>query len=194
MSSQDRSTSLTLLERVRRRDEDAWRNLVRLYSPLVDRWCAHWGVRGQDGDDIRQEVFKAVAMSLDTFRREQTTDTFRGWLRVITRHKLIDFTRRRDSQPEAQGGTDAHLKLQQLATQDWPEDTDEELGSLYHRALELVRSEFETRTWEAFWRSTVDGQAPGLVAAELGVSAAAVRKAKSRVLHRLREEIGDLIV
>jgi hypothetical protein len=31
------------------------------------------------------------------------------------------------------------------------------------------------------------------VAAELGMTAVAVRKAKSRVLHRLREEAGDLM-
>ena len=39
----------------------------------------------------------------------------------------------------------------------------------------------------------VDGQMPADIAADLGVTPAAVRKAKSRVLHRLRQEIGDLI-
>jgi RNA polymerase sigma-70 factor (ECF subfamily) len=32
------------------------------------------------------------------------------------------------------------------------------------------------------------------VAAQLGVSPAAVRKAKSRVLRRLKEEVGDVLV
>jgi RNA polymerase sigma-70 factor (ECF subfamily) len=199
MGSIDRTTSLTLLERVRGRDEEAWRNLLRLYGPLVDRWCGHWSVRGPDADDIRQDVFQAVAQGLDNFRREptagtSTAGTFRGWLRIITRNKLVDFTRRKHNQPEAQGGSDAQRRLQEVANQELPDDTEEDLSSLYHRALELVRSEFEARTWEAFWRSTVDGQAPAVIAADLGVTAAAVRKAKSRVLHRLRQEVGDLIV
>jgi len=193
MEPQDRSTSLTLLERVRDRDEEAWARLTRLYAPLVERWCAHWGVRGPDADDVRQEVFQAVATNVDGFRRERSGDTFRGWLRVITRNKLIDHARRRGRQPEAQGGTDAQRRLAQLAEQPLPEDSADDLAGLYRRALELVRAEFEARTWEAFWRAAVEGQAPDLIAADLGVTPAAVRKAKSRVLHRLRQEVGDLI-
>jgi RNA polymerase sigma-70 factor (ECF subfamily) len=193
MNPPEKSTSLTLLERVRDRNDEAWERLLRLYGPLVERWCAHWGIRGQDADDVRQEVFQAVAMNLDGFRRERTGDTFRGWLRIITRNKLIDHSRRRERQPEAQGGTEAQRQMQQLAQQELPEDSADDLGGLYHRALELVRAEFETRTWEAFWRCAVDGQPPDLIAKDLGVTPAAVRKAKSRVLLRLRQEIGDLI-
>jgi RNA polymerase sigma-70 factor (ECF subfamily) len=193
MASPDKSTSRTLLERVRERDEEAWRRLMRLYAPLVERWCGHCGVRGQDADDVCQEVFQAVAAGLDNFRREQKGDTFRGWLRVITRNKLIDHARRRDRQPEAQGGTDAQRQLQQVAEAELPDDSPDDLGGLYRRALELVRGEFEERTWLAFWRAAVEGQPPDLIAADLGVTPAAVRKAKSRVLLRLRQEVGDLI-
>jgi RNA polymerase sigma-70 factor (ECF subfamily) len=44
----------------------------------------------------------------------------------------------------------------------------------------------------AFWRTAVDGQSAAETAAELGMSVPAVRMAKSRVLHRLRQEMGDL--
>jgi RNA polymerase sigma-70 factor (ECF subfamily) len=192
MGSIDRQTSLTLLERIRGRDEEAWRRLVHLYAPLIAKWCRLSGVSGADADDVQQEVLKAVATSLDDFRRDRPGDTFRGWLRGITRFKIIDHIRRRAGGAEAQGGTDALKQMHQLAEQELPEDTEDDLGGLYRRALELVRSEFEQRTWEAFWRSAVDGQSPAEIAASLGVTTAAVRKAKSRVLHRLRQEIGDL--
>ncbi len=193
MGSLDRSTSLTLLQRVRDKDEEAWRRLLHLYGPLVERWCARGGVHPADADDVRQDVFQAVAAGLDGFRRDRPGDTFRGWLKVITRNKLLDHFRRRQKHPEAQGGTDAHRQLQELAGPELPEDTEEDLGGLYRRALELVRGEFEERTWQAFWRAAVEGQSPAAIAADLGVTPAAVRKAKSRVLHRLREEVGDLI-
>jgi RNA polymerase sigma-70 factor (ECF subfamily) len=51
----------------------------------------------------------------------------------------------------------------------------------------------EERTWQAFWWAAVEGQAPADIATDLARSPAAVRKARSRVLCRLREEIGDLI-
>ena len=59
--------------------------------------------------------------------------------------------------------------------------------------LELVCAEFEDRTWQMFWLTVVDDRVPADVATIFDVTPVAVRKAKSRVLHRLRQEIGDLI-
>ena len=192
----EKSTSVTLLERVRSRDQDAWQRLLHLYTPLVVYWCRHGGVHAQDAEDVCQDVFQAVAVGLEGFRREHAGETFRGWLRGITRHKILDYFRRRQ-QPQAEGGTDAQRRLAGVAQAETPlpetDDPEEELTRLYHRALELVRSEFEARTWQAFWRVAVEDQAPAAIAADLGMTAAAVRKAKSRVLLRLREEVGDLI-
>ena len=60
------------------------------------------------------------------------------------------------------------------------------------RALDLIKNEFEERTWRAFWLTAVGDRVPNEVALELGMSAGAVRVAKSRVLRRLREELGDV--
>lgn len=187
-------TSITLLERVRARDQEAWGRLIYLYGPLIDHWCHRWGVAGADCEDIRQEVFQGVASNLGAFRRDRPGDTFRGWLRGITRNKLLDHLRRRDKQPHGQGGTDAQRRMLDVPEQDdLPDDSGQETSNLYHRALELVRSEFEERTWQMFWRAAVEGQAPADIAADMKVSPAAVRQAKSRVLRRLKEEVGDLI-
>lgn len=188
-----KTTSITLLERIRGGDQDAWHRLFKLYGPLVLHWCEQWGVAGADAEDVRQEVFRSVAGGVDNFKRERPGDTFRGWLRVVTRSKLINHLQRQQKLPEAQGGTDAQLRLQQISDQDHSDDPPEEMSALYHRALELVRLEFEISTWQAFWRAAVEGQSPAVIAAEMGVSTAAVRKAKSRVLIRLREELGELI-
>ena len=66
------------------------------------------------------------------------------------------------------------------------------MTALLRRALDLVRVEFEPATWRAFLLTAVDGRPAPEAAAELGVSAAAVRQAKSRVLRRVRQELGDL--
>jgi RNA polymerase sigma-70 factor (ECF subfamily) len=68
-----------------------------------------------------------------------------------------------------------------------------EVNGIRRRALELVSGEFESRTWQAFWRSAVEGDAPADVAADLGISVWAVYKARSRVLQRLREEFAELL-
>jgi RNA polymerase sigma-70 factor (ECF subfamily) len=184
------ATSLSLLDRLRGREETAWQRLVLLYGPLVRHWCQRGGAAGQDADDVAQEVFAALAGGLAGFQRVRD-GSFRSWVRGITRHKLLDHYRRRTRQPEAAGGSDALQRVHELP--DPAADDPEEVGQLYRRALDLIGGEFEERTWDAFWRSAVEGQDTAAVAAALGMTPVAVRIAKSRVLTRLRAEAGELI-
>ena len=170
--------------------------MVGLYAPLVRHWCGRRGVRGADAEDVAQEVFRAAAAGLDRFRRERPGDSFRAWLRGIPRNVLLLHFRRAASQPQASGGTDALLRINEVS-QDDPsaedEDPPSELDALRQRALDLVRAQVGERTWQAFWLVAVEGQAPADVAARFGVSPNAVRLSKSRVLRRLREQFGELI-
>ena len=77
-------TSSSLLDRVRAQDRAAWVRLVKLYAPLVYRWCRQMGLRSVDAEDVGQEVFSAVHRKVADFRRDPDRGTFRGWLRVIT--------------------------------------------------------------------------------------------------------------
>jgi RNA polymerase sigma-70 factor (ECF subfamily) len=199
-------TSLSLLDRVKGNDQQAWQRLVGLYSALVYHWCARWHVTGADADDVTQDVFLAVAAGIEKFQRPRSdapsaatgpgaTGSFRGWLGAITRNKLRDFYERRQRQPAAQGGSDVHRLLQEIPDSTLSDDAADaaQLSDVYYRALELIRSDFEDRTWQAFWRTAVDNHTPAEVAPALGMSKVAVRQAKARVLRRLKEEVGDLI-
>jgi RNA polymerase sigma-70 factor, ECF subfamily len=189
------STSWTLINRIKVHDNDAWERLVTLYTPFLHYWCRRWGVSHADADDVLQEVFQAISKNLNNFRREQAGDSFRGWLRGIARNKALSLGRRRD--PPAPGGTDFYRQALLVPDRDTESRTDsaaaedEAVGVLYEHALKLVRSEFEERTWQAFWRTVVDGQAPAIIADDLGVTAAAVRQSKSRVLRRLKDLLGE---
>jgi RNA polymerase sigma-70 factor, ECF subfamily len=190
-------TSRSLLERVKKDEPQAWDQLVALYAPLVFQWCRAWGLREQDIADIFQDVFQAVAVHVGGFRKERVGDTFRGWLRTITRNKVHDHFRRLGREPEGVGGSAAQDRLAQLPAPRPHEDSslsaecDER--QLLSRALELIRPEFAERTWQAFWRTAIEERSAPEVAVELSMSAGAVRVAKSRVLQRLREELGELI-
>jgi RNA polymerase sigma-70 factor, ECF subfamily len=190
-------TSRSLLARVQTDEPQAWERLVDLYAPLVLFWCRRRGLQDQDAADIFQEVFQAVVRNVAGFRKERAGDTFRGWLWKITENKLRDHFRRLGHDAHGVGGSSAQERLAQLPMPPLAEDEGagdgaEESG-LFARALALIRAEFEERTWAAFWQTAVDGRAPKDVAADLSMSAGAVRVAKSRVLHRLRKELGDLL-
>jgi RNA polymerase sigma-70 factor (ECF subfamily) len=188
-------TDLSLLERARAHDAIAWQRLVALYQPLVTAWCKRDGVNGADAEDVAQEVFTAASGALARFRRDRPGDTFRGWLRAITRNQVLVLFRRNSGRAQAEGGSDAWHHLQELADPLPPPGEEEsvEIGDLCLRALELVRGEFEERTWQAFWLTTVEGRLPADLAQELKTTANNIRQAKSRVLRRLREEVGDVL-
>jgi RNA polymerase sigma-70 factor (ECF subfamily) len=189
------ATSPSLLERVKADDAAAWDRLVGLYAPLVYHWCRRYDLPEQEIADVFQDVFHAVATHIADFRRKMSGDTFRGWLRTITRNKVRDHFRKVGREPGGAGGTEAQLRFAQLPDAcSEADDSDERPADrgLFGRALELLRGEFEERTWQAFWRTAVEGRAAGEVGLELGMSPGAVRVAKSRVLRRLREELGEL--
>jgi RNA polymerase sigma-70 factor (ECF subfamily) len=204
------SISPSLLLRARGQDPEAWRRLTYLYLPVVLEWARRAGLRPEDAEDVGQEVFRTVALKLADFRRDRPGDTFRGWLWTIAQSKLRDHWRRRKARGNvaAAGGTDAQIQLAQFPFEEEPADSAdpaaaaaaargtpgaEESRGLYRRGLELIRAEFAERTWQAFWKVTVDERPVADVAAELGMSPGAVYVAKSRVLRRLRDELADVL-
>jgi RNA polymerase sigma-70 factor (ECF subfamily) len=191
------TTSSSLLQRLRANNQEAWQRIVALYTPLVHFWCGRWGIARQDADDLVQEVFQAAASSLDRFRRDRPGDSFRSWLRGIAHHRAMTYLRQRLQQPQAAGGSEALHQMQAIADSDpsspLDDDPPSERRALFLRAAEMVRAEFEERTWRFFWQTAVEGRSPVDVAQDHNATPAAVRKAKSRVLHRLKEEIGELL-
>ena len=190
------TTSPSLLARVRSDDPDAWRRFLEIYGPLVFHWCERTGLNAADSADVMQDVFVAVAKSISAFGRTRDSDSFRGWLWTITRNKVRDFYRRSARQVDAAGGTNAFVQLaavaEQLSDDSLSVTNPREISGVLHRTMDLVKSEFEERTWNAFWRSAVDDEPTSEIAESLGISANGVRQAKSRVLRRLRQELGEL--
>src|SRR5437870_6525118 len=141
------TTSSTLLIRVKDGDAVSWFCLVRLYTPLVLCWCRQRGLSEQRAEDVAQDVFLFVFMSIKTFTKYDQPGAFRCWLRNITHNKLHEYWRRQRKEPEARDG---------LA--DWPAEPPEddsveaappsERCLLVRRALELIRGEFQPQTWE----------------------------------------------
>src|SRR5262249_49386476 len=154
----------------------------------------------QDMPDVFQQVFQAVASHIQAFHKDRPGDTFRHWLRAITRNKVRDHFRRLARQAQAAGGTDARLYFSQLAAPGYPQagaegDAAEEEGEvrqLLRGALELIRDQVHPQTWQAFWKVVVEGKTPEEVGEELTMRPGTVRVAKSRVLSRLRAELGEL--
>ena len=118
-----------------------------------------WGDAGADADDVAQQVFQSVATHLADFRRDREGDTFCGWMRVITENIIRHHYRRLSRGPKTCGGPSAWVMLQGIAdpcSETFYVDPDAlDAQHLRRRALEMIRLQFEERTWTMFWETFI---------------------------------------
>lgn len=185
------ATRPSLLVRIRdHRDELAWAEFARLYTPLIYRYARQAGLQDSDASLVTQDVLVTVARTIHRFDYDRQTGSFRGWLKVVTRSRLGDFARAQGKHIPGSGDT---AMLRAIDAQPDPSQPDlwerEYRRSLFEWAVERIRSDFEETTWEAFWQTSVDGLTAADVAESIGLSVGAVYIARSRVLARLRQEV-----
>jgi len=185
----NKTTSLSLLSRLRRGNQQAWAEMVQWYLPLVYHWGLQAGLERETAADISQEVFLKVSMKIDQIRRTADSGSFRGWLRVTTRRTIIDWLRGPGQEVLGTGGTTAQELMQQIDMDDSWEGLTAEDEELLDR-IDEFRGEFEETTWKAFWLTTFDGLSGEEAAKKLGIKRGAVYQAKSRVMKKLRRELG----
>ena len=183
-------TRASLLVRLRDpRDEAAWREFVDLYAPLIYHYLCKRGLQDADAVDLSQEVISAVAGAVGRLDYDPQRGTFRGWLFTVVRRKLANWRRAQKHRPRGSGDTATHRRLEQCPAAegteaDWEAEWQERV---YAWAREQVQGEVSAATWQAFWRTAIDGQPGKQVAADLGLSVTAVYHARSRVRARLKE-------
>lgn len=193
----DREPGSSFLEELKQGRPAGWQRFLQLYGPLVYSWCrTRWHLAPADAADVLQEVALRVLESIAGFRG----GNFVAWLWAVTRSRVANHLQHRPER--AVGGSDFRERLAEVAdhraspgmaesanAEEGPPGLDH-LGGVLSRALERVRGRAAVASFEAFWQVTVQGRAPIDVARDLGLSVNAVYIANSRILSRLRVELG----
>lgn len=185
------SSSLSLLRHVQQGDAQAWTRFAAVYVPLVFHWSRRWGLQDTDARDVCQNVFLSVSQKVHSFQADDPAASLRGWLRTITRNAIIDFHRQLGRQAPALD--DDHPAWSALASdsQDSVSSPDDERTIVVQRASEVIRREVEPATWQMFCQLVLEGRPASPIAAEHGVTVWGVYKARTRVLAKFRELLGD---
>jgi RNA polymerase sigma factor (sigma-70 family) len=183
-------TRASLLVRLRDpRDEAAWREFVERYGPVVYGYARKQGLQDADAADLGQDVLGAVAGAVGRLEYDPAKGAFRNWLFTVVRRKLANWRAARRNRAQGSGDSATHLVLEQVPAPaaeeaEWEGEWEDRL---FAWACSQVRREVTDVTWQAFWRTAIDGQAGKEAAAGLGLSVTAVYSARSRVLARLKE-------
>lgn len=190
-------TSLSLIERLKAAAPEAsdWGRLQGIYLPMIEGWLRRVPGLGDEAADLAQQVLIIMCREIPRFDW-QREGSFRAWLRQVTVNQVRNYRRARLRRPAA-GLDHAEGFLDRLSdpagdlAREWDRDHDKHVVA---KLLALVQDDFNPKTWQAFQRFGVDGEPAAKVAADLGMTENSVILAKARVLKRLRQEAGDLLV
>jgi len=178
-----------------KRDVEAWDQFVSIYEPLVYRLARAKGFQHADAQEIVQEVLVAVSRAVQRWEPDPARGRFRDWLFRIARNLMINFLTRKKHLPIGSGDSEIAELLENqvdLGCQESGAFDLEYRREVFRWAAEQVQDQVKERTWNAFWKTSVDGRAIAEVAGELRMSVGAVHIARSRVLGRLRQTVQTL--
>ena len=176
-------------------DQQAWGQFLEIYQPLILRLTRQRGLQEADAREVTQEVLIAVAGAIGRWETDPARGSFRGWLTTIARNLVVNFLIRQSRHPRGTGNSDFARWLNEVPANDSGESRLFDLEcrrQTFLWAAAEIETEFRLETWRAFWETSVSGRSVEEVASELKMTAGAVYDARSRVMKRLREKIGEV--
>lgn len=187
-------TRHSLILRLRNREDvDAWREFVSIYEPVIYRVAIGRGMQHADALELVQRVLLAVTRAVDRFQPDRRRAKFRTWLFRITHNEFCkEFASAKKHR--ASGDSAVQVMLEQLpgVAANLNGETSNDFSIEFRRAVfrwaaNKVEPRVKASTWQAFWRTSVDGLSVEAAAKELGLSVGAIYIARSRVMARLQK-------
>jgi RNA polymerase sigma-70 factor (ECF subfamily) len=183
-----------LVERARRRDVQAFEELVAKYRSKVYGLALRMMQDASDAEEVLQETFLSAWQNLPTFRGESA---FGSWLyRVCANFCLMRLRRKKveateaESQPLPGPKFDADGTLMSIPSYDWSRGTEEkaldhELRVAIERATARLPDEHRT----VFLLKDIEGLSYEEIAEAMGTTVPAVKSRLHRARLALREAI-----
>jgi RNA polymerase sigma factor (sigma-70 family) len=178
------TSDVGLLRAVASGDAEAFSTFYRRYLPGVLRHLLRETGNREVAADLAAEVFAAVLLGARRFR-PRGQDTASGWVRGITRNKLLESRRR--GRVEARARRELGLEPELLDDHDLARV--EELASM-PAVLELV-DELPEAQRGAVRARVIDEREYEQIAREMDCSELVVRQRVSRGLAHLRERLSE---
>jgi RNA polymerase sigma factor (sigma-70 family) len=195
MAKDPLKTRLSLIEKLRdQSDQESWERFYDIYSPLLFRFSRSLGMTASESEDLVQETVISVSKSIGNYRYEPTKCSFKGWLFMIIKRRLIDLrrfqsrrkTQLHDSLDQQEKDIDKHNLVdsgylapdQELWESDW------ELF-VRERAYEILKKTAKIEHLQVFDLSVNKGLEVAEISRFLEISKASVYL----ILHRMRKTL-----
>jgi RNA polymerase sigma-70 factor (ECF subfamily) len=195
------ATRSSLVRRLRDwEDHGSWQEFFDTYWKLIYAVAIKAGLSEQEARDIVQETVVAVAKQLREGGYDRTKSSFKTWLCLITRRRIIDHLRRRTDPklrhqpgPDDTGRTDTVARLPDPASLNLDGVWEEEWRkNIMDAAIERVRQRVEPKQFQIFDLSVLRHLPVSEVIRLVKVNAAQVYLARHRVGALVKKEVKRL--
>jgi len=194
-------TRYSLLSRLQNwDDQESWKDFFDTYWRLIYNAAVNSGLSEAEAQDVVQETVICVAKDIQKFKRDRAKESFKGWLRNLTRWRIRDQLRKRmpghaeKGEPSA-GEADnvafeslvapGNPSLEELWDREWQEN-------LFEAAVGRVKRQVKEEQFQMFDLYVMKKWPVAKVAQTLGVNAGQVYLAKHRISGLIKKEIQRL--
>jgi RNA polymerase sigma-70 factor, ECF subfamily len=185
---------------------EAWETFVRIYVPLIHRYCRRRGLQDADALDVAQEVLGQVRH----FEYDPDRGLFRGWLASVTRHNIERFRTKAIRSTRGVQSSEGDWVLDHAVHDGMDWDWERLFNArVLETAMERIRGEFDDLKWRAFlavafeqveseggtrwvWLEKPPIGHAQAVAAAFDRRVEWIYKVKSEVTQRLKAEVLDI--
>ena len=195
-------TRASLLLRLRNwEDSVSWSEFYRLYFKLVYSYGRRAGLNHGEAEEVAQDVFRGVAVSIETFAPQPTRGSFRRWLLNLTRWRVIDYRRQDDVMaPRVRARLPEHEDAGPSLIETLPDPAivEEECWEIDWRsavldaAMARVAKKVPAKKFQAFELYTRRRWSAAQIGRELGINAAGVYLIIHRLTRKLKKEVARL--
>jgi RNA polymerase sigma-70 factor (ECF subfamily) len=192
-------TDLSFLARLRDWQNEAWKEFLKDYRPVMVRWAVRYVPSQPDAEEVADQVLLNLLKRLPSFQHDGRERGFRNYLLRAIHNAARDWIRERVGCLGAQGAGDSAVAalLNEAADSASVVELEQQLGSAVvtvkvqlDEAFDAVKASLRSpTTWRAFELHILEERPARQVGAELGIPQGDVYVYAYRVRKRLECEL-----
>jgi RNA polymerase sigma-70 factor (ECF subfamily) len=194
-------TRRSLLTRLKNWDDhDGWRAFMDKYGRFVFGMARKSGLSAEEAEDVVQDTLVTVAKKIPDFRYQGEKGSFKAWLAMIVKSRIIDHLRkqyRRIPEAAAPANEDGTRMEERIAQQEdalshealWQGEWER---YVLQTALDRVKEKLPAKHFLAFRMCSQQQKSPAEVAKSLGLSLPRVYLIRHRAGRMVATEIAKL--
>ena len=182
-------------------DQQSWREFYDLYWRLIYGVAINAGLNATEAEDVVQETVISVAKKMPEFKADPEAGSFKGFLLLITRRRIVDQFRKRSPEqaalavhrPDETARTSTIERVPDPASFDLDAVWDREWErNLMDAAMERVKRQIDLKQSQIYDLYVVKQWPVKKVAATMSVNIGQVYLAKHRISRLLKKELKKL--